>query len=68
MTLGYVLGHADIQSDVPPIRGIWLPRAVLHKVSMAFGLCLQAKDDIQSDAKNPTPLEASGGQEKYYIR
>ena len=35
MTLYNSLGQADIQSDVPPGRDIWWPRAVLHKVIMA---------------------------------
>ena len=36
MTLGYSLGQADIQSDVPPSGGIWWPRAILCKVIMTL--------------------------------
>ena len=48
MTLGYALDQSDIQSDVPPGRGIWWPRAVLCQVIMTLGYAL-GQADIQSD-------------------
>ena len=61
MTLGYSSGQADIQSDVPPSRGIWWPRALLCKVIMTLHY-LSGQADIQSDVSQ---VEASGGQEQY---
>ena len=58
MTLGYSVGQADIQPDVPPSRGIWWSRPVLHKVIMALGYALD-QADLQSDVP---PLETSCGQ------
>ena len=52
-----------LRSDVPPGRGIWWPRAVIHWVSLIFGKPL-GQGDIQSDVPL---LEASSGQEQNYI-
>ena len=46
-----------------PSRGIWWPRAVLHQVTLTFCEPL-GQADIQCDI---SPVEASGGQEQYYI-
>ena len=49
------------RSDVPPGRGIWWPRVVLHQVSLIF--------TVRHTQVRCNPLvEASGGQEWYYIR
>ena len=47
LTFGQPLGQADLQSDIPPGRGIWWPRVVLHQVSLTFGLSV-GQADIQS--------------------
>ena len=52
------------QSDVPPSRGIWWSRAVLHKVNLTFWrMQLRRQWTVRC-----IPMEASSGQEQYYIR
>ena len=45
---GTNLGLVDLSSDVPPGRGIYWPKAVLHQVSLTFGQPL-GQTDLQSD-------------------
>ena len=59
LTFGQLLGQADLQSDVPPGRGILWPKVVLHKVSLTFGQPL-GQAEFHSDIP---PVEASSGQE-----
>ena len=58
--------HFD-HADIPPSRGIWWARAVLHKVSLTFTIMHQGWLDILSMQMYP-PVEASAGQEQYYVR
>ena len=61
---GTQLGLVDLSSDVPPGRGIRWTRVVLHQVSLTFGQPL-GQADLWSDVP---PVEASSGQEQYYVR
>ena len=53
------LGQAGLWSDVPPSRGIWWPRVVLHWVSLTFGHPFGQMYPL---------VVASSGQEWYYVR
>ena len=64
MTCAMTLGQANLSSYVPPITGIWWPRAVLCQGTLTFGEPL-GQADLQSDIP---PIEASGGQEWYEVR
>ena len=52
------LGLADLWSGVPPSRGIWWPRVVLHQVSLTFG---------QPLGQVYPPVEVSSSQAWYYF-
>ena len=54
------------QSDVPPSRGIWWSRVVLHKVSLTFTVMHQVS--LTFSAYRHTPIEASGVHKQYYLR
>ena len=41
---GTNLGPVDLNSDVPPGRGILWPKAILHQVSLTFGQPLGQAD------------------------
>ena len=60
--------EGTLQSDVPLGRGIWWPRAVLHQVSMTFWRDAFEKIEKPADSQRYPPVEASSGQEQYYIR
>ena len=64
LTLCQLLGQDDLQSDVPPGRGIWWPRLVLHHVSLTF-VSLWVR--LTFSQMYPQ-VEASGGQDRYYVR
>ena len=51
-------------SDVPPGRGIWWPRVVLHQVSLTFTVRHKVSLTLESDVP---PVEASSGQDWYYV-
>ena len=53
-------GPADLSSDVHPGRGIWWPRAVLHKVIVTLGYSF-GQTDIQSDVPPLRHLVAKNG-------
>ena len=61
--IGTKLCPVDLSSDVYPTRGIWWPRVILCQVSLTFGQPL-GQTDLWSDVP---PLEASSGQDWYYI-
>ena len=62
---GTQLGLVDLSSGIPTGRGIWWPRTVLCQVSLIFGQPL-GQADLWSD--EPPMIQASSGQEWYYIR
>ena len=52
-------------SDVPPGRGIWWPRAILHKVNLTFwGMQVRGQWTVRCTSL----VQVSGGQEEHYIR
>ena len=54
-----------------PSRGIWQPKAVLHQVSLTFTVKHQVSLTFtvrHTQNQMYHPVEASGGQEWYYIR
>ena len=53
------------QSDVPPSRGLWWPRAVLCKVNLTF---CRMQLRRQKTVRHTPPVEAVGGQDQYYVR
>ena len=73
----YVRSAWHLQSDIPrsdvtsPGRGIWWPRAVLHQVSLTFTVRCQVRLTLpvrHIQVRCKPPVEASGGQEWYYVR
>ena len=77
------LGPVDLSSDVPPIRGFKWSRVVLHQVHLTFAqplgqagcwsfvpwfrfLVIQSWVLLTFSQMYP-PVEASSGQEQYYI-
>ena len=60
-----------LRSDVPPTRGIWWPRAVLHQVSLTFTVGCNVSLTFavrHTQVRCNPPVQASSGQEQYYVR
>ena len=67
LTYGYPLGQADIQSDVPPGRGIWWPGAILHPVILTFGHPLGQADIRSNIASWLRHLMAKNGTKSVHL-